>query len=47
MPPRLISHYRVIRRLGAGGMGEVFLAEGTRLDHAIALKVFPKGIGAR
>ena len=29
MPPRVISHYRVIRPLGAGGMGEVFLAEDT------------------
>jgi serine/threonine protein kinase/Flp pilus assembly protein TadD len=38
MPETVISHYRVIKRLGEGGMGEVFLAEDTRLRRLVALK---------
>ena len=41
-PPEYIAHYRILRRLGKGGMGEVLLGEDTKL-HArkVALKVLP------
>jgi non-specific serine/threonine protein kinase len=46
MPGQKLSHYHLIEKIGAGGMGEVWSAQDTKLKRKVAIKILPSDLTA-
>ncbi len=47
MVGKTLSHYKVLEKIGQGGMGEVYRAEDTNLSRKVALKILPQHLSDR
>ena len=43
---RSLSHYKVLEKIGEGGMGEVYLAKDIKLNRKVAIKILPADMAA-
>ena len=45
-PQQLVAHYRIVSKLGEGGMGAVYRATDTKLNRDVAIKVLPEAFAS-